>query len=118
MDTVIVTPAEVVWLPAASRARAVSVCVPFVAAVVSQAKLYGAAVSSAPRFAPSRRNCTPATPTLSEALADTVTVPVTVAPSAGAVTPTVGAVVSAVAAALASLEEGLTLPAASWAVTR
>ena len=39
-------------------------------------------------------NCTPATPTLSEALAVTVTVPDTVAPAAGAVRLTVGAVVS------------------------
>ena len=30
-------------------------------------------MSSAPRFAPSNRNCTPATATLSEALAETVT---------------------------------------------
>ena len=47
-----------------------------------------------PRTFPSRRNCTPKTPTLSKALAETVTVPATVAPSAGAVMFTVGAVVS------------------------
>src|SRR5438445_13893084 len=55
---------------------------------------YGAAVTSAPRFAPSSLNCTPTTPTLSVALAETVTVPATVAPSAGAVIETVGGVVS------------------------
>ena len=81
-------------LPAASRATAVSVCVPLVAVAVFQLTEYGLVVSSAPRFTPSSRNCTPTTPTLSEALAETVTVPVTVAPLAGAVIETVGAVVS------------------------
>ena len=47
-------------------------------------------------FAPSSLNCTPATPTLSETVAETVTAaPETVAPVAGAVTETVGGVVSA-----------------------
>ena len=45
-------------------------------------------------MAPSSWNCTPATPTLSEALAETVTVPETVAPEVGDVMLTVGAVVS------------------------
>src|SRR5688572_10754071 len=88
--TVTVTTIEMVWLPAASRARAVRVWLPFVAVAVFQETLYGAEVSSAPRLAPSSRNCTPATPTLSEALAVTVTVPETVAPPAGLVTLTVG----------------------------
>src|SRR5437879_12310284 len=39
---------------------------------------------------PSSRNCTPATHTLSDALAVTATVPATVAPAAGAVTDAVG----------------------------
>ncbi len=43
--------------------------------------------------------------------------PLTVAPSVGAVIETVGAVVSAVTTADASLEAGPTLPAASSAVT-
>ena len=51
-------------------------------------------VSSAPSAVPSTLNCTPVTPTLSEALALTVTVPDTVAPAAGAVRLTVGALVS------------------------
>src|SRR5438128_1534497 len=55
---------------------------------------YGAVVSSVPRLAPSSLNCTPTTPTLSEAVAETVTVPETVAPLAGAVIATVGVVVS------------------------
>jgi len=39
-------------------------------------------------------NCTPTTPTLSVALAETVTVPATEAPAAGAVIETAGGVVS------------------------
>src|SRR5207248_818390 len=92
--TVTVTAEEAAAFPAASRARAVRVCDPLAAAVLSQVTAYGAAVSSAPRVAPSSRNCTPATPTLSEALAETVTGPETVSPSAGAVSDTAGAVVS------------------------
>jgi hypothetical protein len=53
---------------------------------------YGAAVTSAPRFAPSSVNCTPTTPTLSDADAATVIVFDTLAPSEGAVTDTVGGV--------------------------
>ena len=56
--------------------------------------VYGLAVISAPRFAPSTLNWTPTTATLSEALADTGTLPATVDPAAGAVIDTVGAVVS------------------------
>src|SRR5258706_4633257 len=93
--TVTVTSAEVVLLPAASRATAVRVCVPLLAEVVSQDTEYGAAVSSTPRLIPSSLNCTPTTPTLSEALAVTLVVPKTVAPEAGAVIFTVGGVVSA-----------------------
>ena len=92
--TVAATAADVVWLPAASRARAVSVCEPLAVAVVFQLTEYGAVVSSAPSATPSSRNCTPATPTLSDAVAETVTVPDTVLPAAGAVTDAVGAVVS------------------------
>ena len=51
-------------------------------------------MSSAPRLFPSSLNWTPTTPTLSEALADTVTPPETVAPAAGALMETVGGVVS------------------------
>src|SRR5882672_9551774 len=94
-ETVTVTAADVVWLPAASRARAASVCEPFDAAVEVQAMVYGAVVTSAPTAAPSSRNCTPTTATLSEAVADTVTaVPVAVEPFAGAVIATVGGAMS------------------------
>ena len=51
-------------------------------------------MSSAPRLAPSRRNWTPATPTLSAASAVTEVVPETVWPDAGEVMLTVGGVVS------------------------
>jgi hypothetical protein len=69
-------------------------------------------------LAASSRNCTPATATLSAAVAVTLTVPTTVAPSAGALIATDGSVVSAVADACASGEAGPTLPALSSAVTR
>src|SRR5919108_678354 len=57
--TVTVTDADVVVLPAASRATAVNVCDTLLAVVVSHAIEYGAVVSSAPKFAPSSLNCTP-----------------------------------------------------------
>ncbi len=78
---------------------------------------YGAVTSSAPTFTPSTRNWTPATATLSAALALTVVIPDTVAPAVGAVIETVGRVVSAVTSALAWFETGPTFPAASSAVT-
>src|SRR5205814_221915 len=77
-ETLTVTGAEVVRLPAASRATAVKVCEPLLAVVVSTDTEYGAVVSSAAIGAPSAKNCTPATPTLSEAFAATVIVPETV----------------------------------------
>src|SRR2546426_887177 len=92
--TVTVIAVAVVVLPAASRATAVSVCDALLAVVVSHAIAYGAIVSSTPTLAPSRRNWTPTTPTLSDALALIVVVPETVAPFAGAVRLTVGGVVS------------------------
>ena len=51
-------------------------------------------VTSAPRFTPSSLNCTPTTPTSSVAFAETVIVPETEAPAAGAVMDTLGGVVS------------------------
>src|SRR6266850_7129515 len=92
-ETVTATVPDVVVLPAASRARADSVCAPFATVTVFQLSEYGAVVTSAPSAAPSSRNCTPATATLSDAVADTVTAaPETVAPAAGAVIATDGAV--------------------------
>src|SRR5438132_13359933 len=96
LATVTVRAADVVALPAASRACAASVCPPLDAVVVFHAVVYGAAVSGAPSGPPSRRNCTLVTPMSSEAVAETVTeLPATVAPLAGAVIDTAGAVVSA-----------------------
>ncbi len=46
-------------LRAASRATAVSVCVPSGTVIVFHEMEYGAVVSSAPRLAPSTLNCTP-----------------------------------------------------------
>ena len=66
------------------------------ALVLSQVMLYGATVSGAPSGAPSSRNWTLVTPTLSVAFAETVTVaPETVDAAAGAVSETVGTWVSA-----------------------
>src|SRR6187549_899085 len=71
-------------------------CPPFGTLPDDQLAEYGAVVSSAPRLPPSILNCTPTTPTLSEAFAAMVTDPETVAPAAGLVRSTVGAVVSPV----------------------
>src|SRR5258707_15499062 len=93
-DTVMVMDAEVLVLPAASRATAVSVCVPLATLVVSQAKANGALVSSMPAVAPSTMSWTPATPMLSEALALTIVVPATRTPTAGSVIATDGRLLS------------------------
>ena len=53
--------------------------------------------SSFPTGAPSTRNCTPRTPTLSDAFAERVIEVETTAPSAGAPMATVGKMVSALA---------------------
>src|SRR3989344_3577621 len=92
--TVTATPDEVEVLPAASRAVAVTVWAPLVAAVVFQETLEGEVVSSAERLRPSSLNWTPATETLSDAEAVMLIVPETVVPLLGAVIETVGAVVS------------------------
>src|SRR3954451_20808188 len=92
-ETVTLTVA-VVRLPAASRATAESVCAAFEVLEESQVKVYGGVARSAPSVVPSSWNWTPTTPTLSDAVADTVIAPVTVAWSAGAVTETTGAAVS------------------------
>jgi len=94
LATVTDTAADVVELPAASRATAVSECVPLEAVLVFHDWLYGAAVNSAPRFVPSSLNCTPTTALSSVAFAETVTVAETLDPAAGAVMATVGGVVS------------------------
>src|SRR5688572_32423926 len=92
--TVTFTGADVVVLPAASRATAVSVCGPSITVVVSQLTEYGEMVSGRPSCTPSTKNVTAATPLSSPALALTGTVPNTVAPLVGDVIDTVGALES------------------------
>ena len=94
--TVMDTLPETVVFPAASRARAASTCPPSVVVRLSHASEYGAVVSSAPIGEPSRRNWTPETPLLSDALAEIVIVPAATEPLAGAVIDTVGATVSGI----------------------
>jgi hypothetical protein len=94
LKSVTLTAALVVWFPAASRATAVREWAAFVADPVFHDVANGAVVTSAPSGAPSKRKPTATTPTLSLAVADTVTVPDSVAPVAGAVIETVGGVVS------------------------
>ena len=93
-------------------------CGPFDVVVVFQVTEYGKAVRSAPSALPSSSNCTPTTPTSSEAVAVTAIDPDTVAWSGGAVIVTVGGVVSASTMTAASFDGPLTFPATSCAVTR
>src|ERR1051326_5725974 len=93
-DTVTTVSADLVVLPAPSRATAVSVCDPSATVVESQLIAYGTATSSAASGAPSTKNCTPTTSTLSDALARIVAMPFTDAPAIGALTATLGGVVS------------------------
>ena len=72
-------------------------------------------MSSAPRLAPSSLNWTPATPTLSEAVAETVIVAETVEPLAGLVIETAGGVVSLLTVTVTG-EEVVRFPAASRAM--
>jgi hypothetical protein len=93
--TLIVIVAEGVLLPAASLATAVRVWLPLAREVVLRVVEYGEVVSKEPRLEPSSLNWTLATPTLSEAVAETLTLaPETVALLVGAVIETVGGVVS------------------------
>src|SRR5207245_906799 len=114
-EMVTVTAADVVTLPAASRATAVSVWLPLAVLTVFHDTEWGEVVPSAARLAPSSLNWTPATPTLSLALAVTVTVLDTVAPAAGAVIETDGGVRSFPTVTVISAEV-VTLPAASRAM--
>jgi len=104
--TVTDTPALVLELFAESVAMALSICGPLVAVVVSQLKLYPgpAPVTTLPRLAPSNWNCTPVSDTISTALAVTVTVPLSIAPAAGAVTATDNGVASTVNSSITSSE--------------
>src|SRR5438046_2698929 len=95
LATVTVTGVDVVRLPPPSRARAAIVCAPLIVPVVFHAIVHGAALTSAPTADPSRRNCTPATNPLSDAVAASVTPPpATMALAAGAVRETMGGTLS------------------------
>ena len=96
LPTVIETLPEVVLLPAVSNALARTVWVPSGTVDESQLMLYGELLSLPASVLPSTRKSTWATATLSDALADIGTLPLTLAPSAGVVRLTVGAVVSIV----------------------
>src|SRR5947209_15935339 len=120
LSTVTLTAPAGAVFPAASRAMAVKLWEPLATRVVFHEREYGAAVTSAPRFAPSSLNCTPTTPTLSVALAETVTVPETVEPAAGAVMETVGGVLSVPPRSVVNVKSAdvARLPAASRDSTR
>ena len=94
LDTDTMTAVAVVTFPAASTALAARVWMPFVAVLVSQVTSYGSWIGVA-QNTPSRRNWTDTTPTLSDACADRVAVPASVAPWTGAVSETTGESVSA-----------------------
>src|SRR4051794_36220910 len=94
LSTVTVTASDVVSLPAASRATAVSTCVPSAAVVESHVTEYGAVVSAAPSSMPSSWKPTLVTLTSSVADATTLTAPETVEPAPGVSIPMDGAAVS------------------------
>jgi len=112
LDTVTVIGAEVVTLPAVSPARAVSVWDPLLTVVVSHGTEYGNVVTIGPICTPSAKNRMLLIPTLSDALALTVTVLETVAPDPGAVIATVGGALSTVPVTVADV---VWFPAASRA---
>jgi hypothetical protein len=87
---VTVTAEDVLEFPAASRATAVMVYMPFAESSEEALNVYGAEVISGPAFEPFIWNWTLATPTLSEAAAVNVTTPETIALFAGEVTETAG----------------------------
>ena len=114
--TVTLMVVAVVVLPAASRATALSVC----GAVgrgrsCSRRRCRGSWCPRRRGPGPSSLNCTPLTPTLSAALAVTLIVACTGAPSAGAVSDTVGAIASGLATVTLTVVAVLVLPAASRA---
>src|SRR5436309_1770808 len=115
LETVTLTAEEVVRLPTASRATAVSVCEPLPTVVVFQEAGSDEGRVCEARLAPSRRDWTPAVPTLSEAEVLTVVVPETVAPEEGDVMLTAGGVVSALDTVTLTAEDVVRLPAASRA---
>ncbi len=116
--TVTVIGFDVFVLPAWSRAVAVIVCVPLDTGIVFQVPEYGDTDSSVPRFTPSILNCTPTTPTLSDAVAARDTLPDTVVLFVGDVMDIVGNVVSGVDNVLnVEFSDVVVLPDASVDIT-
>ena len=111
--TVRATGLEVAGLPDASVATAVRVWDPLAAVIEFQARVYGAAVRRGPMLIPSSWNWTPATATLSPAIAARLTTPATTEPGAGPVMLTVGGWVSAVEVPAAWFDGVPSLPAPS-----
>ena len=102
MEEVLLTTTEIVvvlWLPAASVATALKVCVPFAVWVEFQVTVYGGLRMLLPRFVPSSLNSTPVTAMSSEAVAEIATEPTTDDPFLGEMKEIVGGVVSPVPAA-------------------
>ena len=124
LSTVTVMGAALALRPAESNTVADSACAPAVAVVVFHVREYGGAVTREPRLPPSSRNCTPvmAEP-MSEAVAETVELAVTVAFGAGDVMLTFGPVtlawdlnvaMTAPQVPLAWVNVAATLPANVW----
>src|SRR5437870_5453385 len=118
LETVTITAVDVAALPAASRARAVSVCAPFGDEVVFHMIEYGAVEASAPIGASSTRSVTPATATLSEASTIAVSEPPTTAPFDGLTMDTAGGMTSGAGVENVKSPDRARLPAASLETTR
>ena len=103
-------------LPAASEASAVTVCDPALAVRVSHEAWKGGVVTGAPTGWPSTLNCTRVTPTLSDAVAPSGTMPLIVVAAFGSVTVTCGAVVSGGGGRLRAGEDldGGEVPLVGW----
>jgi hypothetical protein len=95
-ETVTVTVDEVPTLPAASKAFETMVCDPLATVVVFHVKESDVRLALLATTLPSIKSCICVTPTLSDAVVFTVTVPETVAQFTGAETEVAGGVVSVV----------------------
>src|SRR5262245_41660389 len=108
--TITVTGIALVLLPAASLATAPNVCGLLAVRKVFQLVRNGGPEMSGPKTSPSSSNCTPATPTLSEASALITITPETLALSTGVVRVTTGGT--------ASVSAGLFGPACTPALSQ
>ncbi len=103
-------------LPAASYAFTIKVYAPFALVKLFHEKLYAETVPLAYND-PFTKSSTFVTPTLSDAVPLTATVPETVTPAIGALIATLGAVVSVLFKTFTETEATRALPAASYALT-